>query len=122
MAHRTKIQDTKTKPSPCFTKILCGFLDDRTATVRLGHSLGPSFNLFSGVPQGAVLSPTLYSLYTADTPNPTLNSEYVSYADDVSQIIFSMGAALPKHTRKAIQMVNHFENKHRIKTNTKNLK
>ena len=107
---------------PCFTKILCGFLDDRTAAVRLGHSLGPPFNLFSGVPQGAVLSPTLYNLYTADTPNPTLNSEYVSYADDVSQIIFSMGAVLPKHTRKAIQTVNHFENKHRIKTNTNKFK
>ncbi|ROT64687.1 RNA-directed DNA polymerase from mobile element jockey [Penaeus vannamei] len=69
------------------TRLLCSFLDHRTATIRLGSHLGTPLHLRSGVPQGSVLSPTLYILYTANLPQPTPHSNYFSYADDVTQII-----------------------------------
>lgn len=45
-------------------KLLYDFLDDRPARVRLGTYLGESFDLTCGVPEGSVLSSTLFTLYT----------------------------------------------------------
>ncbi|ROT62222.1 putative RNA-directed DNA polymerase from transposon X-element [Penaeus vannamei] len=53
------------------TRLLCSFLDHRTATIRLGSHLGTPLHLRSGVPKGSVLLPTLYILYTANLPQPT---------------------------------------------------
>ena len=41
-------------------KFLCDFLSDRTASIKINSYTGPPFTLNSGVPQGSVLSPTLY--------------------------------------------------------------
>lgn len=45
-------------PSP-LERVLCDFLDDRSAKIQINKTIGPGFNLESGVPQGSVLSPTL---------------------------------------------------------------
>ncbi|XP_047494034.1 uncharacterized protein LOC125042445 [Penaeus chinensis] len=58
-------------------QLLCCFLDHRTATIHLGAPL----HLRSGVPQGSVLSPTLYVLYKSNLLQPTPDSNYISYAD-----------------------------------------
>ena len=47
-------------------KILCSFLDDRTAQVKMEGQLSDKFELKSGVPQGSILSSTLYIFYTSD--------------------------------------------------------
>lgn len=44
-------------------RLLCHFLDDRTARIGIGSHLDPSFPLETGVPQGSVLSPTLHYLH-----------------------------------------------------------
>ena len=57
-------------------RILCHFLDGRTAAIRMGNYVGPSFPLLSGVAQVSVISPTLFVTYTSDTPrNPLLERE-----------------------------------------------
>ena len=48
---------------------------------------GPTFDLESGVPQASILGPTLYFLYTNDTPEPELNNLTLMFTDDVTQII-----------------------------------
>ena len=38
----------------------------------------------TGVPQGGVLSPTLFNIYTADIPLPRAPVQVLAYADDIS--------------------------------------
>ena len=109
---------------PCFTRILNDYLTDRTATIRLNNHLGQPFTLNSGVPQGACLSPTLYNLYTHDCPPPLHNTDYITYADDNTQVIAIRGTAqaIATNTQHAIEQINTFENQWKIKTNTTKFK
>ena len=54
----------------------------------------------TGVPQGGVLSPTLFNIHTSDIPTPTAPVQVMLYADDITitSTHTSMGAA-----RKYIQ-------------------
>ena len=99
-------------------------LRGENARIRLGNHLGEIIRLESGVPQGSCLSPTLYIIYTADLPPPQGSSEYVAYADDITQIVTWGGAKprptevrLARKTEEAIQSINDFENKWKIATN-----
>lgn len=106
-------------------KILCDYITDRTAKISIGDHLGPEFDLLSGVPQGGCLSPTLYILYTSDTPPPTPYSEYVMYADDITQIVAYPGKSreiMARKTSTAIENINEYEKKWKIKTNNNKFK
>lgn len=106
---------------PSFMKtILCDYLSDRLIQINRGQFLGPPFEIESGVPQGGCLSPTLFILYTSDMPTPSPYSEYITFADDVTQIVSYPGKSkelLAMHTRNAIENINKYENKWKIQTN-----
>jgi hypothetical protein len=104
----------------CMTRLLCSYITDRTASIRIGDFYGPTFDIKSGVPQGGCLSPTLFNLYTHDLPAPLGPYNYISYADDITQIISYSGKSINMHsliTARAIAEVDSFENKWKIKTN-----
>ena len=110
---------------PTITKLLCNFLDNRTASISIKHHLGPSFPLLSGVPQGSSLSPTLYTLYTADMPEATPGSVNLMYADDITQIVTHPSKSkniMARRVQENINRVNEFEKKWKIKTNTTKFK
>lgn len=70
---------------PVIVKWIGEFLSNRTFQVRLGQSLSGVKAISSGVPQGGVLSPILFNLYTADLPTiiePT-GVKVKMYADDI---------------------------------------
>ena len=108
-------------------RILCNFITNRTASIRIKDHIGPSFPLLSGVPQGACLSPSLYNLYTSALPAtlPSNQSQLgtlqnILYADDISQITATRWRRQHHqlHTSRAIQYINNYEKQWKIKTNT----
>ena len=108
-----------------YEKILCDFLDDRTATIQLDGYKGPSFELNCGVPQGSSLSPTLYIIYIRDLPQPGPGCMNIHYADDISQIITYPGKSRNMMARRAereISQINNYEHKWKIKTNINKFK
>ena len=104
----------------CFTRTLTDYITDRTASIRLNTYIGPPFELNSGVPQGACLSPTLYSFYTHDMPPPTHDTDYIAFADDITQIASGRYTHpyAAQTTQLAIEQINTYEKKWKIQTNT----
>ena len=104
----------------CLTRLLCNYLRDRTANIRIEDYYGPTFALSSGIPQGGCLSPTRFSFYTHDIPEPLGNTQYISYADDITQIVPYVGKSKNMQaytTSRAITHINNYEHKWKIKTN-----
>jgi hypothetical protein len=60
------------------------FLINRTQRVRIGESLSVPLKLESGVPQGGILSPMVFTLYTADMELWLKNSKLHNFADDTT--------------------------------------
>jgi len=116
-----KFKIIKTDIHPCMARILGSYLDNRKASIRIGPHTGSNFALENGVPQGACLSPALFTFYTHDLPTPNSRTDYIAYADDITQIITEQNSHryLARRTKKAIQQVNDYEKKWRIKTNIK---
>ena len=91
--------------------LLCDFLDDRSAKVRVGGHLGPAFLIATGVQQGNVLVPTLYSIYTSDCPVSDAGIN-VLYANDVSQVVYHPGhssSMMSARTGREIARINTFK-------------
>ncbi len=70
-------------PSPLIHWIY-HFLSNRSQVVNVDNSLSPTVVLNTGAPQGCVLSPFLYILYTNDCQSPFTNIHYFKYADDTA--------------------------------------
>ena len=82
--------------------------------------IGDKINLESSVPQGGILSPTLYILYTRDIPPPAgENNNDVIFADDVTQIIQNLRndrRVLEEATVLQIDRINNYDKKWKIQT------
>ena len=60
------------------------FLTGRTQRVRIGSALSKPLTLTSGVPQGGILSPIVFTLYTADMGLWLKHSKSTNFADDTT--------------------------------------
>ena len=60
------------------------FLSNRTQRVKIGKTLSDLVMLNSGVPQGGILSPIIFTLYTADLELWCKYSKIYNYADDTT--------------------------------------
>ena len=100
-------------------KILCNFLYNRKAKINIGNDYSNYITLLGGVPQGSVLSPTLYTLFTNDLPSPEHGCIDVMYADDITQVITTQSKSklmLKIKVEREIERINNFEKKWKIKT------
>ncbi|KAG5666508.1 hypothetical protein PVAND_014532 [Polypedilum vanderplanki] len=81
-------------------KIINSFLRDRSFQVAINNEWSQSHKIEFGVPQGAVLSPVLYNVYTYDLPT---NESYESalFADDVAK--FSSSSTLLRVNKSITQ-------------------
>ena len=60
------------------------FLTGRTQRVRIGSALSAPLPLVTGVPQGGILSPIVFTLYTADMESWLKTSKLTNFADDTT--------------------------------------
>ena len=85
------------------------FLNDRTFQVRVGSTLSDYFDQEMGVPQGSILSVTLFSIkINSIVKNLTQNTEGALYVDDL-QICFS-GKHMRSIERQLQMCLNNLEN------------
>jgi hypothetical protein len=86
-------------------KILKSYLENRYFLIKYREEYTPLHSVLSGAPQGRVLGPLFYLLYTADLPTRA-DSTSATFADDT--------AVLTTHEDPAIAT-------HRLQTNVNNL-
>lgn len=84
-----------------FIRIVSSFVNNRNFTVKEGNATSKVIFPEAGTPQGSVLSPLLFILYTNDFPTPNSNSiTFSQYADDIA--IWLSGKNIP-HMQKKLQ-------------------
>ena len=67
-------------------QIIKSYPSNRTFTVNIKDAYSEVKPIKAGVPQGSVLGPILYTLYTANIPT-TPNSKVFTFADDTAIIV-----------------------------------
>ncbi|KAL0195028.1 hypothetical protein M9458_008600 [Cirrhinus mrigala] len=80
----TKLRDLDINTSLC--NWIMDFLTNRPQHVRSGHICSTTITLNTGVPQGCVLSPFLYSLFTHDCRPMHGSNTIIKFADDTTVI------------------------------------
>uniref|UniRef100_A0A3B3RCJ5 Reverse transcriptase domain-containing protein n=1 Tax=Paramormyrops kingsleyae TaxID=1676925 RepID=A0A3B3RCJ5_9TELE len=80
----TKLSDIGLPHSTC--RWIKDFLSDRTQRVRVGPYYSTPISMSTGSPQGCVLSPLLYTLYTHDCIPAHRSNNIVKFADDTTVV------------------------------------
>lgn len=101
-----------------FISLIATFIRNRTYQVRIGNEISEKKSIEAGVPQGAVLSPLLYDLFTADIPTNTPNTRVYTYADDTAVAAYSTHLNLSiKYLQTALDQIITWMKKWKIKIN-----
>lgn len=98
-------------------KIIASFLKNRSFKVCISNEYSESRSLPAGLPQGSVLSPLLYSIFTYDI-SIKRNHDAAFYADDSALICSGkVSNAIVKQLGQSIKHVEKYFKKWKIKIN-----
>ncbi|KAK1802684.1 hypothetical protein P4O66_004184 [Electrophorus voltai] len=100
----TKLEDLGLHTSLC--DWISNFLTDRPQSVWVGNCASSILTLSTGAPQGCVLSPLLYSLYTYDCTATSSSTIIVKFPDDT----IAMGLISDNDKRAYLEEIKHLEN------------
>ena len=100
VSHDKLLKDlNNTTLPPGLKRWMNSYLRGRQSRVSFRGKLSKSRNIHTGVPQGAVTSPLLFSFYLSKLPLPSNSKiQLIMYADDIS--IFMSGYHIPSLTRE----------------------
>ena len=102
--------------NPNLVRLINSFLHNRSFVVSVGDELSRARSLRSGVPQGAVLSPVLYTLFTADFPKAIQTSNYY-YADDIAFLSTSRSENLAHYrVQQSLNLAEDFFKKWKLQS------
>ena len=97
--------------------LIQSYLADRTFSVAHEDARSQSYTIQAGVPQGSVLGPILYNLYTADIPT-TEDTTTATFADDTVVMASNKSQVeASEHLQVALDHISAWTRRWRIKLN-----
>ena len=97
--HRLIRKLTQTKIPGTIIKFIANYIKGRKAYTTYRNHTSSQRQFKTGVPQGGVLSPTLFNIYTADIPPPIVPLQVMAYADDIT---------INLHIQARVQKINTY--------------
>lgn len=101
----------------CYIHLIASYLTDRTFSVQLNSAMSNPRPAAAGVPQGSIIGPLLFNIYTSDLPT-TDSTELAIFADDTAIIADSWRPELvTAKLQEALDELELWYTKWRIKIN-----
>lgn len=114
--HEGLLFKLKMKLPHCFYQVLKSYLTERYYQVKHHKEVTELYPIQAGVPQGSVLGPVLYLLFTADIP--TTADFTATYADDTALMAVHEDPAIAsRNLQKFLNDLLTWQKKWRINTN-----
>lgn len=99
-------------------KMIKSFLFARSFYVSVGNEKSGAFHIVAGVPQGSVLSPILYNIFTSDIKLPPNTCEIALFADDTAFYYSHKNPSkIISHLNNACNYLTDYCSKWKIKLN-----
>lgn len=115
--HDGLLHKIKRNLSPDLYAVIKSYLLHKTFLVKHGEAVTRIKEIHSGVPQGSVLGPVLYLLYTADLPT-SLRVTTATYADDTAILATHKNPILAsQRLQESLTLIQRWLKKWRIKAN-----
>lgn len=99
------------------SKMIQNFMADRTFTVHVGGARSTARRIPAGLPQGSVLSPTLYSIFVSDLRLDRF-THTACYADDTAMYVSAnRTATICKRLQRSLTVVERYYSRWKIRIN-----
>lgn len=115
--HAGLLYKLKSNLPPQFYEVIKSYISNRHFFVKIQEEQSQLFSIKAGVPQGSVLGPVLYLLFTADLPT-THNTSVATFADDTAVMSSHRNASTAsKYLQDHLNLIQQWLSKWRIKAN-----